>query len=245
MRLTVVIPVYREYRRLKGTLEQVAAFIRDTTEVKVDAILVDDGSPDRCSDVVREFIAASGSDRIRLLGYKVNRGKGYAVRTGVLAAEGDLILMSDADLSTPLQEWVRLKEAVDAGAAIACGSRAVRGAHILTPPPLHRRVLSRVFNLLVHLAGVHDMRDTQCGFKLFRRDVAREVFSRSRINRFAFDVEIIAMARDLGYRVVEVPVIWNYGGHSTVRVFSSGGRMLLDVLWLALRRAVAGPARRV
>ena len=107
MRLTLVIPVYREHRRLRGTLERVAAFIRDTAEVTVDAILVDDGSPDRCSDVAREFIAASGSDRIRLLGYAVNRGKGYAVRTGVLAAEGDLILMSDADLSTPLEEWVR------------------------------------------------------------------------------------------------------------------------------------------
>ena len=132
---------------------------------------------------------------------------------------------------------------MDAGAAIACGSRAVRGAHILTPPPLHRRVLSRVFNRLVRLAGVHGMRDTQCGFKLFRREAAREVFSRSRIDRFAFDVEIIALARDLGYRVVEVPVSWDYGGHSTVRIFSSGGRMLLDVLLLALRRAVSRKPR--
>jgi len=244
MRLTLVIPVYKEHRRLAESLKKVAAFVAASEDAEADAIFVDDGSPDQCSEVIRDFISRDATLRLQLIRYPVNRGKGYAVKTGVLAAQGDLVLMSDADLSTPLEDWLRLKAAVDAGADIACGSRAVRGAHIGRPPPLHRRVLSRIFNLLVRAAGVRGIRDTQCGFKLFRAGPAREVFGRLRTRRFAFDVELIALARDLGYRVEEVPVDWDYSGHSTVKVFSSGGRMLLDLFLLAARRLVFGKCRR-
>ncbi len=244
MRLTLVIPVYKEHRRLAETLKKVAAFAAASEEVAVDAVFVDDGSPDQCSEVIRDFISKDAAVRFQLIRYPVNRGKGYAVKTGVLAAQGELILMSDADLSTPLEDWLRLKASIDAGADIACGSRAVRGAYIGRPPPLHRRVLSRIFNLLVRAAGVRGIRDTQCGFKLFRAGPAKEVFGRLRTKRFAFDVEMIALARDLGYRVEEVPVNWDYSGHSTVKVFSSGGRMLLDLFLLAARRLVFGKCRR-
>jgi len=214
------------------------------TDVAVDAIFVDDGSPDESAAIISRLISESKAPNMRLLRYPVNRGKGYAVKTGVLAAEGDLILMSDADLSTPLEDWRKLSASIDAGADIACGSRAVRGAHVGKPSPFHRRVLSRIFNVLVRLAGVHDFRDTQCGFKLFRAEVAKKVFPRLRIRRFAFDVELIALARDWGYRVDEVPVNWNYSGYSTLRVFSSGGRMLFDVVTLALRRLIFGKSER-
>ena len=129
-------------------------------------------------------------------------------------------------------------------ATVACGSRAVPGARIGLPPPPHRRLLSRLFNLLVRIAGVDGIRDTQCGFKLFRAPVAKALFPRLRTRRFAFDVELIALARDLGYRVAEVPVRWDYSGHSTVRLFSSGFRMLFDLGRLAARRLVFGRARR-
>lgn len=238
--LTVVIPVYREHLRLVRSLEQLKAFVAGTRDVAVDVIFVDDGSPDCTPDVLRAWLSEQRNPNLRLLSYGVNRGKGYAVKTGVLAASGSLILMSDADLSTPLEDWRTLYRAVVSGADVACGSRAVRGARIGQPPPVHRQLLSRLFNVLVRAAGVRGIRDTQCGFKLFRAEAARQIFSRLRTERFAFDVEMIALARDLGYRVVEVPVNWDYSGHSTVRLFSSGWRMVWDVLMLALRRAVFG-----
>jgi dolichyl-phosphate beta-glucosyltransferase len=241
----MVIPVYKEHKRLAKTLRDVTAFMAEeaAADMEVDAVFVDDGSPDESASIINALIADREDPGMRLIRYPDNRGKGHAVKTGVLAADGDLILMSDADLSTPLQDWRALKAALDAGADIACGSRAVRGARIGKPPPLHRRLLSRVFNLLVRVAGVHDFRDTQCGFKLFRAGPAKELFGRLRTRRFAFDVELIAMARDLGYRVAEVPVRWDYSGHSTVKVFSSGGRMLWDVFLLAARRLVFGKAK--
>ncbi len=241
--LTLVVPVYREHRRLLGSLRAISEFIRQTADLEVDAVLVDDGSPDDTAEVIEAYVREQGARQIRLVRYPVNRGKGYAVKTGVREARGDLILMSDADLSTPLSDWLVLRAAVEAGADIACGSRAVPGAHIGKPPPWHRRILSRVFNLLVRASGVHGFRDTQCGFKLFTAEAARAVFGGLRIERFAFDVELLARARDLGFRVAEVPVNWDYSGHSTVRLFSSGGRMLWDLMLLALRRAVFGRAK--
>lgn len=240
MRLTVVIPVYKEHRRLEASIRAVASFVASEKDVAVDVVFVDDGSPDDSATIINTLLADRDDPCLRLLRYPVNQGKGFAVKTGILVAEGNLILMSDADLSTPLEDWRKLKAAIDGGADIACGSRAVAGAHIGKPPPLLRQMLSRIFNLLVRVAGVHGIRDTQCGFKLFRAEVAKKVFGRLRTKRFAFDVELIAMARDLGYRVDEVPVNWDYSGHSTVRVFSSGGRMLLDVFLLAVRRLVLG-----
>ena len=243
MRLTLVIPVYREHRRLDASIRQLTSFVASEKDVLIDVIFVDDGSPDDSAMIINTLIADRDDPTLRLVHYPVNQGKGYAVKTGVLAAEGDLILMSDADLSTPLEDWRKLKAAIDDGADIACGSRAVAGAHIGKPPPLLRQMLSRIFNVLVRIAGVHGIRDTQCGFKLFRADVAREVFRRLRTKRFAFDVGLIAMARDLGYRVDEIPVNWDYSGHSTVRVFSSGGRMLLDVFLLAAKRLIVGKSK--
>jgi dolichyl-phosphate beta-glucosyltransferase len=238
VKMTVVIPVYKEHRRLFCSLDKVTAFLARTQDVRVDVIFVDDGSPDNTSDIINTYLAQRDDPQMRLIHYAANRGKGYAVRTGVLAAEGDLILMSDADLSTPLDDWRVLYGSVLSGADVACGSRAVRGAHIGKPPPLHRRILSRIFNVLVRAAGVRGIHDTQCGFKLFRAEAARQIFGRLRTERFAFDVEMIAIARDLGYRVEEVPVNWDYSGHSTVRLFSSGGRMVWDVFVLAVRRTV-------
>jgi len=234
--LTLVIPVYKEQHRLAETLDKVTAFMDAAPRGQVDTVFVDDGSPEESEVAISGLIKARTDPRICLLRYPENQGKGFAVKTGVLAAEGDLILMSDADLSTPLEDWRRLYAAIRAGADIACGSRAVPGAHVGRPSPIHRRLLSRVFNRMVRLAGVQGFRDTQCGFKLFKADVAKRIFARLRVRRFAFDVEVIALARDMGYRVVEVPVNWDYSGSSTVRLFSSGCRMLFDLLQLAVRR---------
>ncbi len=242
--LTLVIPVYRERVRLADTLRKVSDFMAHEAPLKVDAIFVNDGSPDDSAAFIAEWIETHQAHNMRLISYARNEGKGFAVKSGVLAATGDVILMSDTDLSTPLNDWHKLRQALANGADIACGSRAVRGSRIGKPPPLHRRVLSRVFNLLVRLAGVHHFKDTQCGFKLFRAGAANEIFNLLRTRRFAFDVEMIALARDLGYRVDEVPVRWDYSDHSTVKVFSSGSRMLFDIARLAAKRVFLGRAKR-
>ena len=236
--LSIVIPVYKEARRLPDSLAQIQSFVRQMSDMTVEVIFVDDGSPDDSVAVISAFAEKNGISNFRQIGYMPNRGKGYAVKMGALAATGDLVLMSDTDLSTPLEDISVLKAAIDAGADIACGSRAAMGAHIGVKPPLRRRILSRVFNLLVRVAGVRGIRDTQCGFKLFRADVAKQLFETLRTERFAFDVEVIANAQRLGYKLAEVPVNWNYSDNSTVRLMSSGSRMLLDIIRIALRRLV-------
>ena len=237
--LSIVFPVYRESKRLKKTMDSVVEFIGGF-DGSVEAIFVIDGSPDNCAEVAREYLAAHPELPFRLISYSVNQGKGFAVKEGVLESRGELILMSDTDLSTPLRDYSKLMKGIEAGADIACGSRAVPGAEIGEPPPLLRRILSRVFNDLVRLSGVHGIHDTQCGFKLFKAGPAKNLFRKMRIRAFAFDVELIARAKASGYKVVEIPVHWDYSGHSTVRVFSCGGKMLLDVFWLALKRIFLG-----
>lgn len=233
--LTIVFPVYNETVLLEHTFQSILSFL-ETVEIPTDVIFVNDGSPDKSEEMLQNLIASSGRSNLKLISYPKNRGKGYAVKTGVLAAQGEYILMSDTDLSSPLSEWVKLKKSIDSGASFACGSRAVLGADVGKPPPLHRRILSKIFNLLVCMAGVKGISDTQCGFKLFRKDAAHKVFSLLQTERFAFDVEMIAIARVMGYRVDEVPVHWDYSGHSTVRIFSSGSRMIADLLRLVIRR---------
>ncbi|MFO7936557.1 MAG: glycosyltransferase family 2 protein [Kiritimatiellia bacterium] len=232
--LTIVLPVYKEADRLPDTLKKVAEFIGEFAG-DAEAVFVNDGSPDHCEDVLKEYVSSHPEQSVRYISYAVNQGKGYAVKRGVLEARGDLILMSDTDLSTPLHDYCKLLKGIQEGADIACGSRAVSGSDIGAPPPLLRRILSRVFNDLVRLSGVHGIYDTQCGFKLFKAEPAKKIFEKMRIRAFAFDVELIARARASGYRVVEIPVHWDYSGHSTVHVFSSGGRMLFDVFRLAVK----------
>ncbi|MCL2105350.1 MAG: glycosyltransferase family 2 protein [Kiritimatiellaeota bacterium] len=234
--LSIVIPVYKEATRLPVSLESIWAFVQHLAGLTAEVIFVDDGSPDDSMAVIAAFAEKNQIRSFRQISYTPNRGKGYAVKTGILAATGDLVLMSDTDLSTPLDDFSKLKTAIDAGADIACGSRAVAGAHIGVKPPLRRRLSSRVFNLLVRMAGVRGIRDTQCGFKLFRTSAAKHVFASLRTERFAFDVEIIAKARKLGYTLVEVPVNWNYNDNSTVRLLSSGSRMLFDIILIAFHR---------
>lgn len=235
-RLTLVVPMYRESKRVEGSLDAIAEFIAETSEVEVDAIMVNDGSPDNTAELVEGWLGRHPGVAVKLMGYERNQGKGYAVKVGMLAAKGDIVLMSDTDLSTPLSDWRVLYDQIRGGAEVACGSRAVAGAHIGKPPPWYRRILSRVFNLLVRAAGVKGVRDTQCGFKMFTAEASQAIFSRLETRRFAFDVEMIALARDLGFKLVEVPVNWYYSEHSTVRLFSSGSRMVWDIARLAVRR---------
>jgi dolichyl-phosphate beta-glucosyltransferase len=237
-KVTILIPLFREKTRLERSAAKIAEFVRGCSGFEFSVLLVDDGSGDGTAELARELACRWSLPGAKVLALDENRGKGAAVKAGVMAADGDLVLMSDCDLSAPLEEFVHLLKAVDDGAHFAFGSRKLGASSMELPPPLHRRLLSRFFHFAVWLTGVRDFKDTQCGFKLFKTDAARRVFSGMRINRFAFDVELILRARSLGLRVDEVAVKWNYSPESTVRVFSSGAGMLRDLLRIAWWRLI-------
>jgi len=186
---------------------------------------VDDGSRDRTAESARDAGTRLGLDLIVLV-LAENHGKGHAVRSGVLAARGERVLVSDADFSTPVAEWEKLA-ATDAPVAI--GSRAVDESLVKEKQPLYRQAMGKLFNRLVRLLLVRGVKDTQCGFKLFSREAARAIFSRARIDRFAYDVEALVLARRLGYRIAEVPVLWFNSPDSRVSLLG-GAQAYLDLL---------------
>ncbi|HWM86101.1 MAG TPA: dolichyl-phosphate beta-glucosyltransferase [Kofleriaceae bacterium] len=229
--LSVVIPAYNEAARLGPTLERVVEYCR-AHHPAYEVLVVDDGSTDDTAGVVRRF--AAGEERVSLIELGGNRGKGAAVREGVLAARGREVLFSDADLATPIEELAKLRERLAAGSDIAIASRAAPGADIRVRQHPMRELMGRSFNLLVRLAALGGIRDTQCGFKLFRRDAGHDLFSRARLDGFAFDVEILWLARGR-YRVDEVPVVWRHVDDSKVSPGGDAARMFVDLLrirWL-------------
>ncbi len=227
--LSVVIPAHNEELRLTATLAAIRADLASRPE-RCEIIVVDDGS----TDGTAKLAGLMGARVIRL---PVNLGKGAAVRTGVEAARGAYILVSDADLSTPIQEYDALRRALDRGANVAIGSRVVAGARITQRQPLHRRAMGRAFNALVQRLLLPGLLDTQCGFKLFRAETARDAFGRSKVDGFAFDVEILSIVQFSGGIIAEVPVEWHDAPRSTVRPFSDVPRMLIELV--RIRRAMA------
>lgn len=227
--LSIVVPAYNESARLGAGLASVLAYLAGHYPDH-ELIVVDDGSVDDTAGVVRGGIAGHG--QARLIRYQPNRGKGYAVRTGVLETRGERVLFMDADLSTPLSEIPRILAAMEeSGADIVIGSRGLPEADIRQRPPLGRRLASRVFDAIKHrLVGLRGLRDTQCGFKLFRGGVARSLFAQSRVERFMFDVEILYLAEQAGLKVVEFPVAWADMPGSKVRFIEGVINMFRD-LW--------------
>ncbi|MEO6058113.1 MAG: dolichyl-phosphate beta-glucosyltransferase, partial [Gemmatimonadales bacterium] len=196
--LTMVIPAYNEESRLEPTLRSYLGYCR-TAQRSAELIVVDDGSEDDTSQVVEQL--AEEYPELRLIRLAENQGKGYAVRSGVVNARGKLVLFADADGATPIGELARLEEALAAGADVAIGSRALDGTGVRVKARLYRRVIGRAFHSLVEALTVRGIRDTQCGFKLFRGTVAHDLFARMRMRRFSFDVEVLMMAQRQGYRI--------------------------------------------
>ncbi|HEX7901472.1 MAG TPA: dolichyl-phosphate beta-glucosyltransferase [Planctomycetota bacterium] len=225
--LSVVIPAYNEERRLPATLARVRAFAA-SAGLDVEILVVDDGSRDGTREAVLR--AAADAPEIRLLTYGGNRGKGYAVRAGVLQARREAVLFSDADLSTPIEELRALWPRLDQGCDIAIASRKMSRSRITVRQPWPRQVAGRVFNTVISTIGVRGFRDTQCGFKLFKAPVARRIFSALKTSGFAFDVEVLLRARRLGLQVAEVPVRWENSGDSRVSFVRDSLRMLREVL---------------
>jgi dolichyl-phosphate beta-glucosyltransferase len=227
MRISVVVPAFNEADRLPATLDRVLAFLRARGSA-FDISVVDDGSTDATAAVV----AGRSDPEVRLIRLGQNQGKGAAVRRGVLESQGTLTLVSDADLSTPIEELARLEAALDAGVDIVCGSRGLPDSTIVTSQPVHRRQMGNTFNVILRLLALTPLRDTQCGFKLFRGSVARDVFARCTVRGFAYDVECLFLAERLGYRVRECPVAWSHVPESRVHITRDSTRMLRDACWL-------------
>ncbi len=225
--LTVVIPAYNEATRIRPTLRRIRHYLSSQSRSS-EIVVYLDGCEDATAAVVADELAASPTARV-LVG-TANRGKGYAVRTAMLEARGRFVLFTDADLSTPIEEVERLVGALNGGAHVAIGSRALADSRIRVPQSEWRRALGRSFNRLVRWLLIPGIRDTQCGFKCFRADVSRHVFSRQRIDGFGFDVEVLWIARRLGYQVAEVPVTWSNNPVSTVHPIRDSLAMFLSVL---------------
>jgi len=225
--LSIVIPAFNEEQRLGPSLQKILGYL-DGKSFQAEIIVVDDGSTDRTAEVAGAVL--EGRLPYRVLRREKNQGKGSSVREGVLAAAGQVILFTDADLSTPIEELDKFILRLEEGFDIVIGSRALPGCDIRVPQAAPREALGKVFNRLVRLFVMKGCLDTQCGFKVFRRGAAMDLFSRLTSRGFAFDVEILVLAGKLGYRVGEVPVIWCNSPPSRVRILRSSWQMLRE-LW--------------
>ncbi len=239
-RWSVVIPAYNEAQRLPAYLGEVVAYFDGRGE-PYEVIVVDDGSADETAARVLEAQAIHRAVTLHRLAQ--NRGKGFAVRAGMRAARGGLRLMADADGATPIAEVKRLETAMEAGADVAVGSRALPDPSVRREVQIHRKVSGEIFNFLARRMGVGDVSDTQCGFKLFRGAVAETLFRELETDGFGFDVELLMLARRRGYRVTEVAINWADQPGSKVDVLRDGPRMLAQILRARVRLARRGRRR--
>jgi len=226
MEISIVIPAYNEEKRIGKTLERVYEYFKKK-KTEFEIIVVDDGSNDRTVEIVEKF--SSDKKEIRILKHEKNMGKGKAVKTGILDAKGNLILFTDADLSTPIEEFEKLKKAIENGYDIAIGSRGLKDSKIVIPQPFYRRIIGRIFPLLVKLIVIKDFKDTQCGFKLFKKEVAKKIFSQLKTEGFAFDVEVLARGKKENFKIAEVGVLWYNSPESKVSILKSPFKMFLEL----------------
>ncbi len=238
MKISIVIPAYNEEERIVNGIREVQKYLAKKPW-EHEIIVVDDGSKDKTAALVKEMMQKD--KRVKLFRNVPNRGKGYSVRRGMLAAKGDYVLFTDADMSTPMRELDEFLKHM-AEYDIAIGSRNLAQSRIMIKQPKFRQMLGKTFPFIVRTLLRLPIKDTQCGFKLFSRKAANDVFSRQRLERFAFDAEVLFIALRLGLRIKELPVEWTNDPRSKVRVFRDSFRMLRDVVrvW---RNAAAGRYR--
>ena len=224
---SIVIPAYNESARLGASLEKVLAYVH-AQGWEAEVIVVNDGSRDNTADIVRAFAAKDPA--LRLVENPGNHGKGYSVRNGMLNARGRIVLFSDADLSSPIEEAPKLLQALDNGADIAIGSRWLRAETQTQRQPLHRQLFGRIFNLVLRLTLGLQFKDTQCGFKAFKQPAVQAIFPLQKIERWGFDPEILFLAKKLKFRTQEVSVAWGHSGGTRINPLVDGSRMVMEML---------------
>jgi glycosyltransferase involved in cell wall biosynthesis len=244
LRYSIVIPAYNESRRIVPTLNRVLTYLAEQGW-DAEVVVVNDGSRDDTAKVVQGYVERNPI--VRLIENPGNRGKGYSVRNGMLHARGDLLLFSDADLSSPIEEAPKLFDAIAGGADMAIGSRWLRSELQTERQPLHRQLFGRIFNLALRIILGLQFKDTQCGFKAFSRNAANMIFPLQRIERWGFDPELIFLAKTQGLRIAEVAVKWAHDEHGRINPLRDGLRMFVEVLkirWYAItgRYRAAHPA---
>ncbi len=232
IKLSVIIPAYNEAKRLPKYLTAVVQYIAEKFGSAAEILVVDDGSIDETAALTLKIGKESGL--VRVIRLERNRGKGYAVKTGMLAAKGGLRLFTDADGATPIEELCKLLPAIEAGADIAVASRALQDDSRSVDSRLSRRIMGTCFNLLVRSLAVPEIFDTQCGFKLFRGDVADRLFNLQQIPGFGFDPEVLFLAHKMSCRVVEIPVNWQDVAGSKVDVIKDSARMFKDLFTIRM-----------
>ena len=228
MYLSVVVPLYNEEKNIKETARRVGAYLSLMNE-PWELILVNDGSTDRTGQILREMTSPPGQSSLKPLHETVNHGKGFACRQGVKQARGRYVLLTDADLSSPIKEVDKLIAALEKGAQVACGSRALRAKDCDVQQSFKRQVSGRIFNFFVQSLVLPGVLDSQCGFKCFTREAAQKLFSTQKLDGFSFDVEVLYLARKFGYKIAEVPVMWSQAPESHVSLFRDATRMLKDL----------------
>ena len=229
--LSIVIPAYNEEARLMESLKAIKEYLEGKDYIS-EVIVADDGSNDRTPDIVTD--TSRDFPGLRLIRNPINMGKGEAVKRGIMEARGKYILFSDADLSTPIEEIDTLFTWIERGFDIVIGSRTLAESRIEVHQPFYREMMGRVFNLMVRSLLLLKIRDTQCGFKLFRRDVAEQIFPLQRLKGFGFDVEILYIADTLGYKIKEVPIIWRNSCISKVKPFKDSLKTFSELLQIRI-----------
>jgi glycosyltransferase involved in cell wall biosynthesis len=224
---SIVIPAYNESARLGATLEKVLAYVH-ARGWDAEVIVVNDGSRDNTVDIIRTFAAKDPA--LRLVENPGNRGKGYSVRNGMLNARGRVVLFSDADLSSPIEEAPKLFEALERGADIAIGSRWLRAETQTQRQPLYRQLFGRIYNLILRLTLGLQFADTQCGFKAFKQPAVQAIFPLQKIERWGFDPETLFLARKFKFKVQEIPVAWGHSGGTRINPLVDGSRMVMEML---------------
>lgn len=217
LRLSIVIPAFNEASRIERTLDRTVDYL-SRRGGGWEVVVADDGSRDETPAIVQRYIRSHGDAMVRLVALPQNRGKGAALRAGVAATLGERVLLMDADLATPIEELESLSRALDEGYKVATGSRAVATSNVTRPQSPLRVMLGRAGNLWIRSLAVPGVHDTQCGFKLFDGDIARQLFARCREDRFGIDIEVLCLARrKLGLDIAEVGVRWEHQAGSKVR----------------------------
>lgn len=232
--LSIIIPAYNEEKRLPGTLEKIFHYLKKQ-KYSWEIVVCDDASTDKTVEKVK--VLQKQMPHLLIIENKVNKGKGGVVKQAMLQAQGEWRLFTDADNSTPIDQIEKLLKFKDYF-PIIIGSRHLQKGSIKTPPPWYRQVISYASNLLIQIVAVPGIKDTQCGFKLFKAEVVEKIFPLQTIERWSFDIELLALARKLGYDIKEVAVDWYNSPESKVRAIRALGRSLLELIkiWWRLRK---------